>query len=69
MLEGFVGPACVVHRLAECEIEVEAILVLQPRRGERLLHRRNVRLIEPDGLEIGQAPPRLTEGRLSTALR
>ena len=63
MGEGLVGPAGVVHRLAQRKFEMEAVLVVELGGLQRRLHRRDIALVELHGLEIGEAPPGLAERR------
>ena len=64
MGERLVAAAEVVERLAQRELEVEAVIVLQAVALKRLLHRRDVVFGEPNRLEVGQAPPRFAERRV-----
>src|SRR6476659_6135172 len=57
MAEGLVSPARIMHRLAEGKFEMETVLGLEAGSLERSLHRRNVPVVEPDGLQVGKAPP------------
>ena len=61
MREGIVGAPGVVHCLAEGEIEMKPILAAEFRRLQRLLHRREVSLVELDGLEVRKAPPGIAQ--------
>ena len=64
MRERLVASAEVVQRLAERELEMEAIVVLEVVATERLLHGGNVGLVELDRLEVGEAPPGLAQRRI-----
>src|SRR5438477_6512022 len=47
-----IGAARVMHRLAEREIEVKAVLFGKVRSAQRLLHGFEVILVEPDRLQV-----------------
>ena len=51
----------VVHRLAEREFEMKPVLVAKARSPQRGPHRRNVRFVEADRLQVREAPPRLAQ--------
>jgi hypothetical protein len=61
--EGGLEGAGVLARLAQRELQVEAVLVGQVRPLQLGFHGRHVGLGEADGLQVGQAPPGLTELR------
>ena len=56
--------ASILQCLAECEMEVEPILLGQVGGAQRALHHRDRLLLEAIGLEIGEAPPNLPQRRL-----
>ena len=59
----------IVHRLAQREVEVEAVVGGDRRVGQRTLHRGDVGGVEPDRLEVGQAPPQFAQRRLQPQRR
>src|SRR5206468_372775 len=59
----FLGATSVVHRLAKREVEMEAVHIAEAGRRQRLLHGLDVGLVELDGFQVRQAPPRLAERR------
>ena len=69
MAEGGCGVALVLQRLAEREMEMKLVLFGQIGRGERRLHRGDVRRVEADGLQVGEAPPDLAEAGLAGRVR
>ena len=64
MRERLVTPAKIVKRLAQRELDVEAVVVLEVCAGERLLHRRDVVVGELDRLQIREAPPDFAQRRI-----
>ena len=63
MIEGGGMVGRVLQRLAEREMQVEAVVVGQPLPRQRRAHRRDVVGSEAEGLEVGEAPPGLAERR------
>ena len=53
----------VFKRLAECEIEMEAVFIGDIAAGKLRLHGRDIGIVEPYRLEVGKAPPCLAEFR------
>src|SRR5579862_27226 len=64
LFEGFFVETFVLQRLAEREMEVEAVLVLDVASRDLLAHRGRVVRREAEGLEVRKAPPRLAEAGL-----
>ena len=61
MCEGRARSAAILQRLAQREIEMKAVLTRNRAAGQRGLHRGNIIVGELHRLEVGQAPPRLTQ--------
>ena len=61
MIEGELRLAGIVMGLAEREMEMEEIVAREARSGQRRCHLRDVGRIEPDRLQIGEAPPGFAE--------
>ena len=57
MSERLLRFAAIFIGLAECEIEPDQILYRHSGNSEARLHRRNVGVVEREGLEVGEAPP------------
>src|SRR3982751_6295993 len=62
MGERFVGAAEIVKRFPQGKLDMKPIVVLEVVAAERLLHRKNIGIGKPHGLEVGQAPPDLARG-------
>ena len=58
MAEGGLGRAPVFIRLAEREIEADRVLHRHAGHRQTGFHRGNVGIVEANGLEVGEAPPR-----------
>lgn len=56
---GVVG--AILQRLAEREIEMETMFCVDVRTNELRAHRRDLVVVETEGLEIGETPVRLSE--------
>src|SRR5579863_6820365 len=64
--ERFAVLAAVLERLAECELEMQPVIIAQIGAFERLAQGGEVGCGELERLEIGETPPRLTERCLET---
>src|SRR5690349_19884301 len=50
---------------AEREMDIVAVLLVDRAAHQHALHRGDIRLIEPHGLEVRQTPPGFAEGRVN----
>src|SRR5918994_7664917 len=61
MDEARLGVLAILERLAEREMEMEAVVVAEPFRVQGRPHGVDIGILEADRLEIGQAPPDFAE--------
>ena len=61
--KGRLHRSAIFERLAQREVEVEAVLLGHSVTLQRGLHRGDIGIAELDGFEVGQAPPCLTQTR------